>query len=333
MLMGQEMHRVVVRSFGPPSVLQVETWEQADIQARPDQVVVRIRAFGINPVETYVRNGLYDPLPSLPYTPGTDAAGVVESIGPLVAQSNLHVGQRVWLTGAVSGTYTSHAVCNAADVHILPETVSFEAGAALGIPYRTAYRALALIGQAKRGESVLIHGATGGVGIAAIQIAKMMGLGPIIASTSSSDPEVIQLLSVNGADAVVKHGQFEEKVDVILENLANVNLAKDLKLLKKNGRVIIVGNRGEVTINPRDLMRCEGSIRGLVGPGSIEDKMVIDAAIQDGLETGQIRPVVGVTFEPSQTALAHEEMMSHSLGTRGKIVVLVPYSVSRRLVL
>ena len=315
------MKRVVVRSFGPPSVLHVE--DMGEVAARPDQIVVRVHAVGINPVETYVRNGLYDPLPSLPYTPGTDAAGTIESVGSEVAKG-FSVGQRVWLTGSVSGCYASRAVCNPADVHKLPDHVSFEQGAALGIPYRTAYRALALIAQAKRGESVLVHGATGGVGMAALQVSRMLGLGPIVATTSSCEESVIELLKSNGADLVVKHGNFEDKLDIILENLANVNLGKDLKLLKRNGRVIVVGNRGEVTINPRDLMRCEGSIRGLVGAGSVEDKQVIDAAIQQGLESGEINPVVGIKFEISQVALAHDEVMSHSLGTRGKIVVLLP---------
>jgi NADPH2:quinone reductase len=313
--------RIAVRTFGGPEVLQVE--DSAFPTPRTDQILVKVLAFGINPVETYIRNGLYDPLPSLPYTPGTDAAGIIHLIGGDVRGANLHAGQRVWITGSVSGTYAEYCVCNPTDVHPLPHDLTFQQGAALGIPYRTAYRALALIGQAKRGESLLIHGATGGVGIAAIQFAQILGLKPTIASTTSTDPAVHELLMKHGADEVIRHGEFDQrmKFDLILENLANVNLARDLKALKKNGRVIIVGNRGEVTINPRDLMRCEGSIWGMVGSGSVEDKQIIDAAIQEGLEKGHIRPVVGHVYRLAETSGAHEEIMSHSRGTRGKIVV------------
>ena len=223
----------------------------------------------------------------------------------------------------MSGAYAQYCVCNREDVHPLPDSVTFEEAAALGIPYRTAYRALSLVAQAKRGESVLVHGATGGVGIAALQFAKILGLGPIMATTSSNDEAVVAMLKLNGADEVGRHGEFTQafKVDVIIENLANVNLAKDLKALKKNGRVVLVGNRGEVTINPRDLMRCEGSIRGMVGPGSVEDRAVIDSAIQEGLEAGLLKPVVGHVFPLKEIAAAHDEVMSHSRGTRGKIVV------------
>ena len=314
--------RVAVKSFGAPDVLQIEEFDpETQLTPRPNQVVVKIEAFGINPVETYVRSGLYDPLPSLPYTPGNDAGGVVHALGE--PSSELHLGQRVWLTGSVSGAYAQYCVCNREDVHPLPDSVTFEEAAALGIPYRTAYRALSLVAQAKRGESVLVHGATGGVGIAALQFAKILGLGPIMATTSSNDEAVVAMLKLNGADEVGRHGEFTQafKVDVIIENLANVNLAKDLKALKKNGRVVLVGNRGEVTINPRDLMRCEGSIRGMVGPGSVEDRAVIDSAIQEGLEAGLLKPVVGHVFPLKEIAAAHDEVMSHSRGTRGKIVV------------
>jgi NADPH2:quinone reductase len=312
-----------VRSFGPPQVLQIE--DVPFMVPRSDQVLIRIVAFGINPVETYIRSGLYDPLPSLAYTPGTDGAGIIERVGEEVCDPKLHVGQRVWLTGSVSGTYAQYCISKPVDVHALPESLSFAQGAALGIPYRTAYRALVLIANAKRGESVLIRGATGGVGIAAIQFARSLEMSPIIATTSSSDPEVREMLLASGASEVTTHDTIDQtiKVNVIIENLANRNLALDVRTLKKNGRIVIVGNRGEVTINPRDLMRCEGSIHGMVGPGSLEDRSLIDAVIQDGIETGSLQPVIGQVYPFQEVASAHEEVMTHSRGTRGKVVVSV----------
>lgn len=311
--------RIIVRSFGASDVLRIE---EADVNAQSDQILVRVMAFGVNPVETYIRSGQYDPLPSLPYTPGNDGAGIVTYVGHDVINPAFKIGDRVWMTGSTSGTYAQHCVCNPSDLHHLPDTLSFEEGAAIGIPYRTAYRALLLIAEAKSGESVLVHGATGGVGLAAIQISRMLGLSPIIATTSSPDNEIRQLLLDNGASVVCKHGQYTaSKVDIIVENLANQNLSTDLKLLNKRGRVVVVGNRGEVTINPRDLMRCEGSIRGMVGAGSTLDKITIDVGIQKGIESGQLRPIVGVAFPFDKVPDAHQEVIAHTMGTKGKIIV------------
>jgi NADPH2:quinone reductase len=312
--------RVVVKQFGGPEVLQIESAD--DLVPRDDQILVRVEAFGINPVETYIRSGLYDPLPSLPYTPGNDASGIVVSVGSELKDSSVGVGDRVWITGSVSGTYAQYCVCNPKDVHRLPSELTFAQGASVGIPYRTAYRALVSIAKAKPGESVLVHGATGGVGLAALQVARMLGLSPIVGTTSSRDESTINLLRENGATVVMHHDDADlPKVHVIIEMVANVNLGKDIKLLNKSGRVVIVGNRGEVTINPRDLMRCEGSIHGMVGPGTPEEREEIDAAIQQGLESGQLKPVVSEIYNLASIAGAHEEVISHSRGTRGKIVV------------
>lgn len=301
-------------------MLKIETAELSTLEVGPEQVLVRIHAFGINPVETYIRNGMYDPLPALPYTPGVDGAGVIVSIGSNV--TTFLVDDRVWLTGSVTGTYAQYCICDSTDVHILPRNLSFDQGAGIGIPYRTAYRALVKKANAREGESVLVHGASGGVGIAAIQIAKMLGLSPIIGTTSSTDDSVKRMLYECGATMVASHGDLSGvKVDIIIENLANANLGQDLKLLNKYGRVIVVGNRGEVVINPRDLMKCEGSIIGMVGPGSISERLEIDAALQKGLEAGALSPVVGLSMPLADIQEAHEEIITHARGTRGKIVV------------
>ena len=313
--------RVSVSQFGGLEQLQLEEvdLEKLSGRIRLDQIVVRVKAAGINPVETYVRAGLYDPLPSLPYTPGSDGAGEIISVGA-ETQIKFLPGDRVWLSGSVSGTYADYCVCNEEDVHVLPNALSFEQGAALGVAYRTAYRGLVVFGKAKRGESVLIHGASGGVGIAAIQIARMLGLAPIIAT--ASDTEAAEFLRTMGAHHVCRHGEWSDPVDVIFENMANANLGKDLKILKKHARVVVVGNRGEVPINPRDLMRAEATVTGFVGAGSPAEKEQADAFIQAGLERGEIVPVVGVVFSLAQVQDAHAEVMSHSRGTRGKIVIV-----------
>src|SRR4051812_16437330 len=165
------MKSIRVHAFGEPSVLKLE--EVPDPVAGPGQVVVKIHAAGVNPVETYIRKGIYGPK-TFPYTPGNDAAGDLESVGPGVTR--FKPGDRVYSAGSISGTYADKALCNAANVHPLPAHVTHAQGAAVGVPYHTAYRALFVRARPVPGEVVLIHGATGGVGVAAVQLARAFGL-------------------------------------------------------------------------------------------------------------------------------------------------------------
>lgn len=128
----------------------------------------------VNPVDTYVRAGQHSLRPRLPYTPGVDGAGVIESIGEGVKR--VKPGDRVYVAGTLNGTYAEKALCSEIQVHLLAEKISFEQGAAVNVPYATAYRALFQRAIAKPGEVVLVHGASGGVGIAAVQLARAAGL-------------------------------------------------------------------------------------------------------------------------------------------------------------
>src|SRR2546421_10060541 len=166
------MKTIRVHEFGGPEVLRLEEVEAP--QAGAGQVVVRVAAAGVNPVEVYIRSGMYARKPELPYTPGMDGAGTVEACGADVQR--VRAGDRVYIAGSLSGTYAERALCLESQVHPLPAAVSFQQGAALGVPYATAYRALFDRGQAKPSETVLVHGASGGVGIAAVQLARAAGL-------------------------------------------------------------------------------------------------------------------------------------------------------------
>src|SRR4030095_6524624 len=148
------MKAIRVKEFGAPEVLRIE--EVADLEPGPDEVLVRIAAAGVNPVETYVRSGNYARLPQLPYTPGSDGAGTVERLGSGI--KGLRVGDRVYLTGSRSGTYAEFCICAREQVQRLPDSLSFAQGAAIGIPYATAHRALFARGGVRRGETVLVHG-------------------------------------------------------------------------------------------------------------------------------------------------------------------------------
>jgi NADPH2:quinone reductase len=321
------MKAIRVHEFGEPEVLRLE--EVPTLQPGRGEVLVRMHAIGVNPVETYIRAGTYARLPELPYTPGNDCAGVVEQVGPDV--NEFKPGDRVYTGGSLAGsTYAEFTLCKTAQAHRLPENVSFAQGAAMGTPYATAYRGLLQRADAKPGETVLVHGASGGVGTAAVQLAYARGLR--VFGTAGSD-EGRKLAREQGAHEVFDHhapDHFEQimnatgghGVDVIVELLANVNLGKELTILAKGGRVVIIGSRGRVEIDPRDTMQRDADIRGMVLPNTPPAELAsIHAALVAGLENGTLRPVIGKEFPLADAEQAHRAVMEP--GALGKIV-LVP---------
>ncbi|HEV7403640.1 MAG TPA: NADPH:quinone reductase [Chthoniobacteraceae bacterium] len=320
------MKAIRVDEFGDPSVLRVA--EVATPQPGTGEVLVRIHAAGVNPVETYIRSGKYAKLPPLPYTPGNDGAGVVEALGAGV--TGLAVGDRVYVAGAKTGTYAEQCVAAAGDVRALPAVATFAQGAALGVPYATSWRALMQRGGGRPGETVLINGATGGVGVAALQFARSAGL-TVFATGGSEAGRVF--LRAQGADEVFDHSDSGYRqavldrtsgrgVDLILEMLANVNLAHDLKLLAIHGRVVVIGNRGTIEIDPREAMAREADIRGvMLGHATPAEFAEAHEAIRRGLENRTLAPVIARELPLAEAPAAHEAVMAS--GPPGKIV-LVP---------
>ncbi|MGH9943553.1 MAG: NADPH:quinone reductase [Pyrinomonadaceae bacterium] len=319
------MKAIRVREFGGPEVLRLEEVETPLVG--PRQVLVGVRAAGVNPVDTYIRSGAHAVRPQLPYTSGQDGAGVIEQVGQGVER--VQAGDRIYVAGAVSGTYAEFAVCEAARVHTLPPSLSFSQGAGVGVPYATAYRALFHKARARAGETVLIHGASGGVGLAATQLARAAGLQ--VVGTGGTD-EGRELALREGAHHVLDHrreGYLDELMsltggrgaDVILEMLANVNLDRDLGVVAKHGRVVVVGNRGRVEIDPRKAMTRDASIHGMtLNNLNAGDYASIHAALAAGLENGTLRPVVGKELPLAEAAAAHRSVLEP--GAHGKIVLL-----------
>jgi len=317
------MKAIRVRAFGGPEVMQLE--EMPDLHPGSGQVLVRVKAVGVNPTDVYTRAGMTRK-PPLPYTPGIDASGVVESVGEGV--TGVKVGARVYLSGTRSGAYAEQALCDESQVHPLPEKVSFAQGAAINIPYATAYRALFQLAKVTPGENVLIHGATGGVGIAAVQLARAAGLKVI--GTGSSERGRILVIE-QGAHHVLDHRAPNyldllqtltqgHGVDVVLEMLANVNLDMDLKALAMGGRVVVIGSRGRIEIDPRDTMIRDASIMGML-LFNITPQLAasIHSALFAGLENGTLRPVIGKEMPLAEAPRAHREIMEP--GAYGKIVL------------
>ncbi len=320
------MKAIKVHEFGAPEVMRLE--EVPEPVPGEGEVVVRIHAAGVNPVDTYIRAGYYRPDLPLPYTPGSDGAGVIEAAGPGV--KHRRVGERVYVAGTLSGTYAEKALCREFQTWPLPERNAFAQGAALGVPYGAAYRALFQRARVTAGETVLVHGASGGVGIAAVQLARAFGL-RVIGTAGSA--QGLELVLAQGAHHALNHHEagYLEKlegltcgagVDLILEMLANVNLGKDLEVLAPGGRVVVVGSRGKVEINPRDAMMREASILGMTMFKATERELAgMHAAFAAGLENGALRPVVSRELPLAEAVAAHHAVIEAS--TFGKIV-LVP---------
>ena len=318
------MKAIVVREFGTPEVMRIEDVETP----RPvgTQVLVKIAAAGVNPVDTYLRTGIHAHAPKLPYTPGKDGAGVVEAVGDDV--SKWKVGDRVYTVNSSSGTYAEFALCDEIDLGRLPDIVTFKQGAGVWTPYATAYRALFQKAQAKSGETVLVHGASGGVGIAAIQWAKSAGL--TVIGTASSEQGANLILKC-GADMVFDHSDanhfaevFESTegrgVDVIIEMLANVNLERDFECLAMFGRIVIVGNRGSIEFTPRNAMGKDATVYGMSLFNSLQsDRDEIHLAMFEGLSSGDLSPVVTRSFPLSEAPASHRDVME-SKGN-GKIIL------------
>ena len=319
------MRAIRVHQFGGPEAMRLD--EVADLQPGPGQIRVRVKAAGVNPVDTYIRSGSYALKPSLPYTPGFDAAGIVDALGAGVTR--VKTGDRVYVERAATGSYAEQTLSAESQVHVLPERVSFAQGAGVAVPYCTAQVSLFERANTRPGEFALIHGASGGVGIAAVQLARAWGMTVIATGGSEKGRELVKR---EGAHHVLDHtsaGYLDEAVrltgghgvDVILEMLANANLGKDLGILAKYGRVVVIGSRGPVEIDPRQAMARQAAILGMALLNASEKELeAAHAAVRAGLENGTLRPVIRVELPLTEASKAHQMVMEP--GAYGKIVLI-----------
>ena len=319
------MKAIRVSEYGGPNVLKLE--EIPAPQPGQGQVLVRNHAVGVNPVDTYLRSNTDNRGPKLPYTPGGDTGGVVEAVGAGV--TSVKAGDRVYVGGTVSGAYAEMSLCNEAQVHPLPGNTSFAQGAGMNVPYATAYHALFHRAHGEAGESVLVHGASGGVGIAAVQLARARGMKVI--GTAGTE-RGLRLVAEQGAHHVLDHtkaGYLDEVakltngqgVNVVLEMLANVNLQKDLGVIAMGGRIAVIGNRGNTEINARSAMNKNAAILGVALFNTTPAQLVgLHAALVEGLANGSLRPAIAMEIPLKDAARSHEAVMES--GHHGKIVLI-----------
>ncbi len=325
------MYAVQMQAFGGPEVL--EYTQVPSPQLGPGQVRVAVRAAGVNPAEAYIRTGTYAFFkPSFPYVPGFDGAGTVAEVAPDV--TGHAVGDRVYVASILSanrsGTYAEEVVCDGDGVHPLPDWLTFEQGAAVGVPCTTAYRALFQRARVQPGETVLIHGASGGVGLAAVQLA--VASGAVVIGTAGSDAGR-EAAAKAGAAHVLDHSDPDHMaaltdltagkgVNAVIEMLADKNLVVDLEALAMYGRVVVVGSRGSIEFTPRLTMAKDSEIRGMaLWNTPPADWATASQGVADALASGALKPVVGRTYPLSEAAAAQRDILEQRAA--GKLVLQI----------
>lgn len=316
------MKTIEVSQFGGPEVLTIV--ERPKPLPGDGEILVKVSSIGVNPVETYIRAGTYPRLPELPYTPGGNVAGTVEQCGP--GEEQFQAGDRVYSSATLTGAYGEYALCDSKTLFHLPDSVNFDEGAALGVPAATAWRALFIRGEAKPGEKVLIHGGSGSVGLTAVQLARAAGM--TVFGTAGTEQGLELIEDMGGQPFNHRDEDYTEKLalasgagfDLIIEMLANKNLVTDLDLLATGGRMVIVGSRGPIEIDPRATMGKETDIRGLaVFNATAAETAMTHAALAGALVTGALKMKISARLKLNEAAMAHEMVMED--GKCGKILL------------
>ena len=320
------MKAVRVKAFG--DVDQLEIVELPEPSPELHEVVVAVKACGLNYADVMQREGLYPGGPKPPYLAGLEAAGVVESLGPEVGDT-LPIGSRVIVL--VPGAHAERVCADLRACIGLPENMSFAEGAAFPVQYLTAYHCLITLARATAGETVLIHAGAGGVGTAAVQISKLLGLRVIVtASTSDKRARVIKL----GADAAVGYDEFDRAVreftdgrgpDICLESIGGDVFRRSLAILPALGRLVVYGVAGGEP-QPIDTLKLFFRSQAVLGfhlNAIFERRDLLVSSLTTLLGwigEGKLKIQIGHTFPLSEVRQAHELIASRQ--SYGKIVLL-----------
>ncbi len=302
------MRAVHITSLDGPSAVEVVDVPQPEPGS--DQVLIRVRAAGVSFPELLQTRGQYQLQPPLPFVPGADVAGEVVSAPE---GSKLAPGDRVVALVGLGG-FAEHAITQTDLVFPLPASLSFEQGAAIPLNYMTAHLALIGRGDFAEGESVLVHGAAGGIGTASIQVAKAFGAGRVVAVTSTAEKG--EVATAAGADEVVLADGFKDAVkasggvDIVVDPVGGDRFTDSLRCLKEDGRLLVIGfTAGEIpTVKVNRLLLNNVSVVG-VGWGAyvIPRQGYVGGqwdALLPHLTSGAIDPPIGATFDLDDAAEA-----------------------------
>lgn len=325
------MRAIRVSHFGDSNVLEYSSGVQLP-KLKENEVLIQVKAIGVNPVDTYIRSGNFPLKPDLPFTPGFDVAGIIRELGSKDIESEFFVGQRVFASNTTSGGYAEMCNVPAKACYPLDDKLTFQQGAALGIPYLTAYRALFMKAKPECGQTVLVHGASGAVGLALVQLA--VGQKNLRVFGTAGSEAGLKLVQEQGADKVFNHHNKSyvqqileatdgKGVDIIFEMLANVNLNKDCDMASFQGKIFIIGNRGAVDFDASSVMMKELSINGIAVLHSSEIEANAQAkGLIEAIKTGSVNPVIGKEFSLKNANIAHDYIIDNS-GSSGKVVLVI----------
>ena len=303
------MKAIVVHSSGGPDVLKYEDAPRP--QPKDDEVLIRVMAAAVNPVDVFIREGRSNQFPLIP---GMDVAGVVEQAGNTVTKFKPGAAVYAYLSFEEQGGYAEFAVAKQDHVALKPRSIDFEHAAAVPLAATTAWQALVEKAGLSAGQTVLIHGGSGGVGTFAVQIAKARGA-KVIATASTANQDLLKEL---GVDQSIDYTttMFEDvvkDVDVVLNAVRGDTLGRSYSVVKKGG--IIVSITGQP--DPGELQR--HGIRG-TGLGAHPDAKVLEE-LAKLIDAGKITPIVSAVMPLADVAKAHDQIASRH--TRGKIVLKI----------
>ncbi len=299
------MKAIRVEEFGGPEVLEVAEAERPSPGER--EVLVEVRAIGVNYADTMRRQNKYVLRQEAPFVPGSEVAGVVAETGP--GAENVSEGDRV-VTLLGTGGYAEYAVAPAQNLIPIPDGMGFDEAAAIPLQGLTAYHVIATSGMLQEGESVLVHAAAGGVGYLAVQMAKLLGAGLVVATASTQ--EKLDMAKELGADVLVNYteGDWPDKVreatggkgaDVILEMVGGDFVRENLRCLNAFGRMVVYGaasgERG--TLVPVDLMRKNQTVAGFFLPRITARPDLLGSSLQEILgwiASGQVKLTIGARY-------------------------------------
>ncbi len=306
------MKAIVVHEYGGPEVLKYE--DALRPEPKENEVLVRVIAAGVNPVDALIRSGKYAKFfgTSLPLVPGYDIAGVVEKIGTKVTK--LKVGDAVYAYPMWGGGYAEYAVATEGEAALKPKSISFVEAAGVPLAALTAWQALIDVAKIEKGQTVLIHGGSGGVGSFAIQIAKARGA-KVIATASTSNQDLLKQL---GADVAIDYTKqkFEDAakdVDVVLDSVGKDTLARSYGVVKKGGFI------ASLVAKPEQAELDKYGIRG--APISVKPNASELAEITKLIDEKKIKPIVSQVLPLTEAVKAQEQAATHH--TRGKIVLKI----------
>jgi NADPH:quinone reductase len=313
--------------FGGPDVLQIV--EQPIPEPREHEVLVRVAACGLNYSDLLQREGVYPGGPKPPFFPGVEAAGIVEAAGS-EASTDMPVGARIACVTR-GGAHAEFLLATRENCVPLPDSVSFPEGAGFLVQYLTAFHALVTAGHAREGETVLIHAAAGGVGTAAVQIARLIGLRVIgTASTAEKCERILKL----GADRAVVYGEFADVAremthgrgpDLILDTIGGDILRRSLRLLPPLGRLIVAGiaSREAPAIDSARLLFRSQSVTGFHLSSIFERQDLLresSTTLLGWVGSGRIKVQIGHAFPLADIRKAHELLSSRN--SYGKVILL-----------